>query len=248
MKTSAIFLILFSAVMTVAQTKSKTAFADTAQLKQLAARFAPTPLQVDTNALSVGDKQALPKLIEAAQLLNVVFMKQYWSGNLATYEKLKADKTPLGQARLRYYWINKGPWSNLEGNKAFMPGVPGHFVPIGSQGFYRKGCEKARFDQQPVEAGAGVSACLQAFHVTGDEHWRREAWIAFNWFLGDNDLQVVLYDASTGGCRDGLHPDRVNENEGAESSLAFLMASLEMRLLEEDTEIPVLTRHVTSIA
>ncbi len=124
----------------------------------------------------------------------------------------------------------------------------GHFVPIGSQGFYRKGCEKARFDQQPVEAGAAVSACLQAFHVTGDEHWRREAWIAFNWFLGDNDLQVVLYDASTGGCRDGLHPDRVNENEGAESSLAFLMASLEMRLLEEDTEIPVLTRHVTSIA
>jgi hypothetical protein len=84
--------------------------------------------------------------------------------------------------------------------------------------------------------------------VTGDEHWRREAWIAFNWFLGDNDLQVVLYDASTGGCRDGLHPDRVNENEGAESSLAFLMASLEMRLLEEDTEIPVLTRHVASIA
>ena len=117
----------------------------------------------------------------------------------------------------------------------------GHFVPIGSQGFYRKGGEKARFDQQPVEAGAAVSACLQAFRVTREERWRKEAWSAFNWFLGDNDLQIVLYDASTGGCRDGLHPDRANENQGAESTLAFLMALLEMRLLE-DAEIPAKRR------
>ena len=92
----------------------------------------------------------------------------------------------------------------------------GHFVPIGSQGFYRKGGEKARFDQHPVEAGAAVSACLQAFHAAGDGRWMKEAWSAFNWFLGDNDLQIVLYDSSTGGCRDGLHPDRANENQGAE--------------------------------
>lgn len=109
----------------------------------------------------------------------------------------------------------------------------GHFVPIGSQGFYRKGGDKARFDQQPVEAGATVSACLQAFHATGDDRWLKEAWSAFNWFLGDNDLQIVVYDSSTGGCRDGLHPDRANENQGAESTLAFLMALLEMRLLED---------------
>jgi hypothetical protein len=112
----------------------------------------------------------------------------------------------------------------------------GHFVPIGSQGFYRKGGDKARFDQQPVEAGATVSACLQAYGATGDERWLKDAWSAFNWFLGDNDLQIVLYDSSTGGCRDGLHPDRSNENQGAESTLAFLMALLEMRLLE-DAEI-----------
>lgn len=112
----------------------------------------------------------------------------------------------------------------------------GHFVPIGSQGFYRKGGAKARFDQQPVEAGATVSACLQAYKATEDDRWLKEAWSAFNWFLGDNDLQIVLYDSSTGGCRDGLHPDRVNENQGAESTLAFLMAMLEMRLLE-DTEL-----------
>jgi glycosyltransferase involved in cell wall biosynthesis len=117
----------------------------------------------------------------------------------------------------------------------------GHFVPIGSQGFHRRGGEKARFDQQPVEAGATVSACLQAFRATADDRWLKDAWSAFNWFLGDNDLQIVLYDSSTGGCRDGLHPDRVNENQGAESTLAFLMALLEIRLLE-DAELPF-TRH-----
>jgi len=109
----------------------------------------------------------------------------------------------------------------------------GHFVPIGSEGFYRKDAEKARFDQQPLEAAGAVSACLQAFRVTGDSCWRSEAWSAFNWFLGDNDLQLPLYDSATGGCRDGLHPDRANENQGAESTLSFLMALLEMRSLQE---------------
>jgi glycosyltransferase involved in cell wall biosynthesis len=108
----------------------------------------------------------------------------------------------------------------------------GHFVPIGSQGFYSKKTEKARFDQQPVEACAVVSACLQAYGLTGKGRWRKEAWTAFNWFMGDNDLQIALYDHSTGGCRDGLHPDRANENQGAESTLSFLMALLEMRRLE----------------
>jgi glycosyltransferase involved in cell wall biosynthesis len=111
--------------------------------------------------------------------------------------------------------------------------VKGHFVPIGSQGFYSKTTLKARFDQQPVEACAVVSACLQAYRATGKSWWRKEAWSAFNWFLGDNDLQIALYDPTTGGCRDGLHPDRANENQGAESTLSFLMALLEMRQLEE---------------
>jgi glycosyltransferase involved in cell wall biosynthesis len=109
----------------------------------------------------------------------------------------------------------------------------GHFVPIGSHGFYSKQTEKARFDQQPLEACAAVSACLQAYRATGKDAWRKEAWTAFNWFLGDNDLQLALYDPTTGGCRDGLHPDRANQNQGAESTLSFLMALLEMRKLEE---------------
>jgi glycosyltransferase involved in cell wall biosynthesis len=103
------------------------------------------------------------------------------------------------------------------------------FVPIGSNGFYIEGCEKARFDQQPVEACATVSACLEVYRLTEERQWLEEAHKAFRWFLGKNDLQVPLYDAVTGGCRDGLHPDRVNENQGAESTLSFLMALLEMQ-------------------
>lgn len=111
--------------------------------------------------------------------------------------------------------------------------INGHFVPIGSHGFYSKKTEKARFDQQPVEACAVVSASLQAYRATGSSRWLKEAWTAFNWFLGDNDLQIALYDPITGGCRDGLHPDRANENQGGESTLSFLMALLEMRRSEE---------------
>jgi glycosyltransferase involved in cell wall biosynthesis len=112
----------------------------------------------------------------------------------------------------------------------------GHvFVPIGSTGFFARGREKARFDQQPVEACATVAACVQAYHATGESVWLEEAWSAFRWFLGENDLQVALYDAATGGCRDGLHPDRVNENQGAESTLSFLMALLDMQAVETST-------------
>ena len=109
----------------------------------------------------------------------------------------------------------------------------GHFVPIGSNGFYEYGNERARFDQQPVEAQAMVSACLEAFRITGDKQWNKEARRAFEWFLGRNDLKLPLYDATTGGCRDGLHPDRPNENQGAESTLAFLQSLLELRLAEQ---------------
>jgi len=108
----------------------------------------------------------------------------------------------------------------------------GHFIPIGSNGFYQQDGERARFDQQPVEAQAMVSACLEAYRITSDKRWRKEARFAFEWFLGRNDLNLPIYDPTTGGCRDGLHPDRPNENQGAESTLAFLQALLELRLAE----------------
>jgi glycosyltransferase involved in cell wall biosynthesis len=107
-----------------------------------------------------------------------------------------------------------------------------HFVPIGSNGFYPQGGERARFDQQPVEAQAMVSACLAAYHITGEKSWHIEARRAFEWFLGRNDLHLPVYDPTTGGCRDGLHSDRPNENQGAESTLAFLHSLLELRLAE----------------
>ena len=110
----------------------------------------------------------------------------------------------------------------------------GHFVPIGSNGFYRRDGERARFDQQPVEAQSMISACLEAYRITRDKRWHNEARCAFDWFLGRNDLNLPIYDPTTGGCRDGLHPDRPNENQGAESSLAFLQSAVELRLAESN--------------
>ncbi len=108
----------------------------------------------------------------------------------------------------------------------------GHFRPIGSNGFYRRNAHQAHFDQQPIEAHSMVSACIAAWQATQDEYWLRQARRAFSWFLGRNDLGLPLYDPSTGGCCDGLHPDRVNQNQGAESTLAFLLALVEMTMME----------------
>jgi hypothetical protein len=105
----------------------------------------------------------------------------------------------------------------------------GHFRPIGSNGFYRRGGERAHFDQQPIEAQAMVSACLEAYRTTADFWWYEQAQRAFDWFIGWNDLGLELYSPESGGCRDGLHVDRVNGNEGAESTLAFLLSLGEMR-------------------
>lgn len=108
----------------------------------------------------------------------------------------------------------------------------GHFRPIGSNGFYPRGGERAQFDQQPIEAQAMVSACLDAYRVTADARWYQQAQRAFDWFLGWNDLGLELYSPSTGGCRDALHVSRANGNQGAESTLAFLLALAEMRLTQ----------------
>jgi glycosyltransferase involved in cell wall biosynthesis len=107
-----------------------------------------------------------------------------------------------------------------------------HFRPIGSNGFYRRGGMRANFDQQPIEAQATVSACLEAHRTTSDPWWYEQAQRAFDWFLGWNDLGLELYSPESGGCGDGLHVDRVNGNQGAESSLAFLLSLAEMRLAQ----------------
>lgn len=108
----------------------------------------------------------------------------------------------------------------------------GYFAPVGSNGFYSRGTPPARYDQQPVEACGMVSACLDAHRITGDARWSRYTSSAFGWFLGQNHLHQPVYDATTGGCRDGLHADRVNENQGAESTISFLLALWDMRSAE----------------
>ncbi|HNQ90589.1 MAG TPA: glycosyltransferase family 4 protein [Verrucomicrobiota bacterium] len=110
----------------------------------------------------------------------------------------------------------------------------GYFRPIGSNGFYPYGGERAAFDQQPIEARAMVSACLVAYRATGDTAWLQDARRAFEWFLGRNELGLTLYDTTTGGCRDGLHVDRVNQNQGAESTLAFLLALADLQAVQSE--------------
>jgi glycosyltransferase involved in cell wall biosynthesis len=117
------------------------------------------------------------------------------------------------------------------------------FSPIGSNGFYQDGATPAAFDQQPVEACATVSACLEAYRVYDDSRWLMHGRWAFNWFLGENHLQHWLFDPVTGGCRDGLHADRPNLNQGAEATLSFLMALHEMRAISV-VDVPGVTARV----
>jgi hypothetical protein len=108
----------------------------------------------------------------------------------------------------------------------------GHLSLIGNMGWYRKDGTKACFDQQGIEVAALIDACLEAAGATGDDSWVDHAHRCFNWFLGDNDLRVPLFDLTSGGCHDGLHPEGSNENQGAESTLAWLMSALALHEYE----------------
>jgi hypothetical protein len=145
--------LLVSTIMATAQKNpapasspnaAQNAFPNADELNQMAARFAPVRLEVDISGLSAGDKKALAKLIEAGRLVNPLFMQQFWSGDLALYQKLQRDKTPLGKARLHYFWINKGPWSEIDEHKAFLPGVPAK-KPAGAN-FYPEDMTKEEFE------------------------------------------------------------------------------------------------------
>ena len=115
-----------------------------ARLEQMASRFAPTPMRVDISGLSAGDRQALAKLVEAARIFDDLFLQQMWSGNVALYQKLQKDSSPLGRARLHYFWINKSPWSEIDGYKAFIPGVPVRKSP--GANFYPEDVTKAQLE------------------------------------------------------------------------------------------------------
>jgi hypothetical protein len=143
MRTIALVLVLFP-LLALAQSKESNHVPNINELREMTARFAPTPIRVDTSKLSPGDKQALVKLVEAARIVNELFLKQLWIENIATWQKIKADKSPLGQARAHYYWINKSPWSALDEQMAFLPGVPERKL-LGAN-FYPEDMTKAEFE------------------------------------------------------------------------------------------------------
>jgi glycosyltransferase involved in cell wall biosynthesis len=161
-----------------------------------------------------------------------------WCEDIVAYDNARLPQalivsgSQLGQREMVAAGLGSLRWLN-----EIQRSDEGYFAPVGSNGFYPRHAERARFDQQPLEACATVSACLDAWRVTGDEEWPREMWRAFSWFLGENQLQAPLYDPITGGCLDGLHPDRPNENQGAESTLSFLLALTEMGALDSEMRL-----------
>jgi hypothetical protein len=153
------------------------------------------------------------------------------------------DIVAYDNARLCQALISSGRWTGraepLEAGLAILEWLwrvqcspSGRFSPVGCRGFLRRGGDSAAFDQQPLEAHGMVAACIEAFHADGDPRWMERAWLAFDWYRGHNVLGIALSDPRTGGCRDGLLEDRANENQGAESTLAYLGALAAMRLFE----------------
>lgn len=119
-------------------------------------------------------------------------------------------------------------------------------APVGNHGWYKRDSTKARFDQQPLEANALIEASISAYQTDKEKYWLDQAKICFTWFLGNNDLNLPLYDEETGGCRDGLQADGVNQNEGAESTLAWLLSLLAMYQLD-DEELSVASKKVNGV-
>jgi glycosyltransferase involved in cell wall biosynthesis len=155
-----------------------------------------------------------------------------WYEPILTYDNARLPHALILTGR----WTGRQPMLDL-GLKTLQwlvrqqTGSDDCFRPIGSNGFWPRGGEKATYDQQPVEATATIGACIEAHATTGDKCWLHQANRAFEWFLGRNDLNLPLYDAANGGTYDGLHPNRVNLNQGAESTLSFLNALAEMKML-----------------
>jgi hypothetical protein len=146
MKKALAFALLITMTATVSLAHNEPATVPgLAELQQMTERFAPTPYRADLVSLSAGDRQALAKLIEAAEVIDNVFLRQYWSGNLETWSKLQNDTTPIGRARAKYFWINKGPWSQLDAQRAFLPGVPARKLP-GSH-FYPDDMTRQEFER-----------------------------------------------------------------------------------------------------
>ncbi len=151
-----------------------------------------------------------------------------WCEDILTYDNARLPQALLlsGQ-RLANDEMLQTALSALSWLKKIQHDESGcYFAAIGNNGWFTRGSNKAQFDQQPIEAAAMVDACIEAFNITQDEEWITYTYRCLNWYLGDNELHISLYDHATGGCRDGLETKGVNENQGAESTLCWLMALL----------------------
>jgi len=165
-----------------------------------------------------------------------------WFEPVLTYDNARLCQALLGSGNPEAVAVGL---ETLDWLRGVQTAPAGHFRPIGNDGFYEMNGERAVFDQQPLEATAMVAACVAAWRLSDDPAWLGEARKAFNWFLGKNDLGLSLYDTHSGGCFDGLQMDRVNQNQGAESLLAWLMAYVELKVAldersEENLALPAL--------
>ncbi|NLX07179.1 MAG: glycosyltransferase [Phycisphaerae bacterium] len=154
------------------------------------------------------------------------------------------DEVTYCNAVLPHALLLAGPW--LPDNEMLTTGLrslrwlldvqtndEGQLSIIGNNGWFQRSGHRARFDQQPVDAMCLARACIEAYNVTADLQWLREARKCFEWFMGRNDLNLPVYDFRTGGCRDGLVPTGVNQNQGAESTLAWLISLASMHMVSK---------------
>jgi hypothetical protein len=186
---------------------------------------------------------SLRHLREFAEKLDASFMDSAdsdwpWFEDSVTYcnavlpHALLAGGDYLGERQMKRNGIDALKWlARVQTDES------GKFLPVGSNGFKIRGGARAHFDQQPVEAWTSISAYSAAYRITGDSEWLALARSALGWFLGDNHLGVPIFDSQTGGCRDGLHRDRLNENQGAESTLCYLMSLSEWQQITKN-EVP----------
>ncbi len=201
------------------------------------------------DAHCVGEQAERLRTILADRLLSLLITTErddwVWFEDILAYDNARLPQALIvtGEATKNRAFTDAGLRS-LRWLTAMQTADKGHFRPVGSQSFGRAFLPPLAFDQQPLEAMATISACLAAWHAdnsdfAGEYDWRVPALQAFQWFTGSNDLSVPLVDIQTGRCRDGLHPDRANENCGAESVLSYLMSLAEIRqLARESGDIP----------
>ena len=160
-----------------------------------------------------------------------------WGEDIVTYDNARlpqaliAAGAYLGKDNMRDHGLHALKW--LLETQTDPQG--GHLSLIGNNGWFKRDGKRARFDQQPMDATALIDACYEAFLVTEDEGWLASVEQCFDWFLGRNDIHATLVELTTGGCRDGLHAAGVNQNQGAESTISWLMALHRIHQIDQET-------------